>query len=85
MSDSGKFLQVESGNLSFRSRNSAQGIRNPAKDWNPESKFHWKRIRNPLPRIQNRQRGMKNPRLFWIILNNATLKTSVLEQGGHVN
>ena len=24
-----------------------QGIRNPTNDWDPESKFHWQRIRNP--------------------------------------
>ena len=31
---------VESGFLSFGIQNSTQGIRNPASDWNPESKFH---------------------------------------------
>ena len=32
----------KSGILAFcRVRNTAQGIRNPTKDWNPESKFHW--------------------------------------------
>ena len=31
--DSGKFLLVEFGILGF-------GIRNPTKDWNPESQFH---------------------------------------------
>ena len=25
-------------------RNTAQGIRNPTKDWNPESKFHWQKL-----------------------------------------
>ena len=24
--------------------NTAQGIRNPTKDWNPESKFHWQKL-----------------------------------------
>ena len=38
---------VESGFLSFGIQNSTQGIRNPASDWNPESKFHWQWIRNP--------------------------------------
>ena len=27
--------------LSFGIQNTAQGIRNPTNDWNPESKFHW--------------------------------------------
>ena len=34
----GKFFLVESGMLDFGIRNTAQGIWNPAKDWNPESK-----------------------------------------------
>ena len=33
--------------------NTTQGIRNPTKDWNPKSNFHWQRIWNPLPGIQN--------------------------------
>ena len=33
--ESVKFLLVESGILSFGIRNTAQGIRNPTKDWNP--------------------------------------------------
>ena len=35
-----KFLLVESGILGFGIRNTAQGIQNPTKDWNPESKFY---------------------------------------------
>ena len=31
---------VESGILGFGIWNIALGIRNPTKDWNPESKFH---------------------------------------------
>ena len=31
---------MESGILGFGVRNTDQGIRNPANDWNPESKFH---------------------------------------------
>ena len=37
------------------SRASETGIRNSANDWNPESTFSWKRIRNPLPGIRNPQ------------------------------
>ena len=38
--ESGKFLLVQSGLPGFGIRNAAQGIRNPTKDWNPESRFH---------------------------------------------
>ena len=43
---------VESVTLRFEGRDTAEAIQNPAKDWNPESEFHWKRIslsssRNP--------------------------------------
>ena len=34
-------------------RNSAKGIRNPTNDCNPESRFHYQRIRNPESGIQN--------------------------------
>ena len=44
MPESMEFLFVESGILGFGIRNTAQGIRNPANDWNPESKFHCLRI-----------------------------------------
>ena len=42
--ESGKILLVESGILGFGTQNTAQGIRNPTEEWNPESKFHWKRL-----------------------------------------
>ena len=35
--ESGNFLLLESGILGFGIRNPALGIRNPTKDWNPES------------------------------------------------
>ena len=47
---SGKFLLVESEILGSGFQNSAQGIKNPANDWNPQSKFHWKGIQNPESR-----------------------------------
>ena len=31
-------------NFCFWIRNTAQGIRNPTNNWNPESKFHWQRL-----------------------------------------
>ena len=53
--------------LGFGMRNSPQWIRNPADDWNPKSlKFHWQRIRNPVPGIWNPQRGIQNPRLSYL-------------------
>jgi len=39
------------------------GIRNPAKDWNSESEFHWQETWNPVPGIRNLHRGIQNPRL----------------------
>ena len=38
--ESGKFFLVKSRILGFGIWNTAQGIRNPTKDWNPEAKFH---------------------------------------------
>ena len=37
-------LLVEAGILGFGIRNTSQGFRNPTKDWNQESKFHWQRL-----------------------------------------
>ena len=37
-------LLLESEILGFGIRNTAQGIRKPFKDSNPESKFHWQRL-----------------------------------------
>ena len=53
------FLLVESGILDFGIRNTTQGIRNHANDWNRKSKFHRQRIRNPV-------HGIRSPRLSWI-------------------
>ena len=38
--------------------------RNPANDWNSESKFYRQGIRNPVPGIRNPQRGIQNSK--WI-------------------
>ena len=53
IAESGKFLLVESRILGFGIRSSAQGIRNPTKDWNLESKFHAQIMRYPVPEIRN--------------------------------
>ena len=50
--------------LGFEIRNTVQGIRNLTTDWHRESKFHWQRIRSPVPGIQNR-------RLAWIAFHGA--------------
>ena len=50
-------------------RNTAQGMWNPTKDWNPESKFHYKENWNQVPGIRNPRRGIQNPRLSWIALH----------------
>ena len=56
---------VESGILRFGIRNTAQVIRNAAKDWNKDSRFHkQRRNRNALP-------GIQNPRLFTIPFHGA--------------
>ena len=63
--ESVKFLLVESGILGFGIRNTAQGIRNPTKDWNPiqgSPRKDW----NQVPGIRNPWRGIQNPRLSWI-------------------
>ena len=44
---------TEKGILGFGIRNSTQGIRNPAYDWNLESKFYGQEICNPIPGIWN--------------------------------
>ena len=62
--ESGIFLHVESGILSFGIRNTLQRIRIPTNDWNSESKFHWQRLEsstwNPESRIQD---------CLWILLH----------------
>ena len=68
--ESGTFLLVESGILKIclvESGILGFAIWNPAKDCNPESKFHWQRIRNP-------RCGIQNPRLFDISLHRAKWK-----------
>ena len=49
--ESVKFFLVESGILGFGTQNTAQGIRNPNKEWNLEFKLQWKILesstRNP--------------------------------------
>ena len=48
-------------NLEYGSRNL-----DPTNNCNPDSKFHWQRIQNPVPGIQNTRRIIRNPGMSWI-------------------
>lgn len=61
-----KFLLVESGLLGFGLRNTAEVLRIPDNNWNPESKFHLKLIRNPVFGVPSPERRIQNPRQSWI-------------------
>ena len=56
--ESVKFLLIESDILGFGMRNTAQGIRNPTNDWNPESKFYWQILKSST---WNRESTAWNP------------------------
>ena len=64
-----KILLLASGILGFGIRNTAQRIRNPSNDWNPESNFYWQRLEDTG--IQSPLRGIQNPKLSWIPLYGA--------------
>ena len=61
-----KFLLVESGLLGFGIRNTAEVLRIPDNNWNPESKFHLKLIRNPVLGVPSPERRIQNWRQSWI-------------------
>ena len=42
-----------------------------ADGWNPDSKFHCQRLRNPIPVFRNLQHGIQNPRLSSMTLHEA--------------
>ena len=48
-------------NLEYGSRNL-----DPTNNCNPDSKFHWQRIHNPVPGIQNTRHIIRNPGMSWI-------------------
>ena len=61
-----------SGILGFGIRNTAIGVQSPTiNNWNAESKFHWKKMYNPVIGILNQRRGIQNQRLSWIPLHGA--------------
>ena len=66
-----EIFPVESGILGFGIWNTALGIRNSSNDWNPESKFHSQRIRNPEAGVRNPRSGIQNPRLSGIPFHGA--------------
>lgn len=71
ITESKKYVLVESGILGFEIRNPAQGIRNP---WSPESSNG---IRNP-------QGGIQNPRLSLITLHGVSeLSAKIVFYGKH--
>ena len=51
---SGKTLLVKSGILDLGIRNTAQRIRNPTKDWNQESTFHWLGVESGIHGMESR-------------------------------
>ena len=53
--DSGirEFLIVESRILGFGIRNTAQGVRNPTNDCNPEFKFHWQKLESSTLNLES--------------------------------
>ena len=65
------FCLLNFGVLGFGIRNSAQGILNPANDWSPESKFHWKKNAessslNPIHGVESRiQVRLRFPYMGW--------------------
>ena len=62
----GKFLFVGSEIVALESLIPAQGIRNPANNWNTKFKFYWQKIRNQVPGIRNPQCWIQNPRLGFL-------------------
>ena len=56
--ESVKFLLMEIDILGFGIWNTAQGIRNPTNDWNPESKFYWQILKSST---WNRESTAWNP------------------------
>ena len=56
----------ESRILGFGIQNTAQGIRNPTNDRNPESNFHWQRLESSTWNPQSTAWGPESIRLSWI-------------------
>ena len=62
---SGKTLFVKSGILDLGIRNTAQRIRNPTKDWNPVSKFHWLEVESGIHGMESRIQDCLGFTLTW--------------------
>ena len=72
----------QSGILGFGIWNTAQGIRNPTNDSNPESASSIDKVfgRNPVPGIRNPWPGIQNPRLSRIPIHGLVKGSSVFLQ-----
>ena len=68
------------GNFARGIRNTAQGIRNPTKDWNRKSTFHWQNW-HPVLGLRNPRRGIQIPRLSSIPLHFTWGETAAQWQG----
>ena len=54
------------GNVSCGVQNPRLWNLDPTNNCNPDSRFHWQRIQNPVPGIQNTRRIIRNPGMSWI-------------------
>ena len=60
----GKFLLWNPEYWALESWTQVKESRIPFKNWNLGSKFHWQRIQNRVPGIQNPRGGIKKPRMI---------------------
>ena len=69
----------------YNPENTAQGIRNPNNDWNPESRIQVSTDKgwNPVPGIRNLPHGIQNPRRSWIPLREMEKRRFVGSQALH--
>ena len=67
----------ESGILGFGIRNTAQGIRNPTKDWNTGSKFNRQRLESSTLNLESRAWNPES-RLSWIPSRGASISSGLM-------
>ena len=73
--ESDKFLLVESG-----IPNTAQGIRNPTNDWNPETKFHRKRLESSTWNQESTAWNAESKTVLDSLMHGATVQQTWLVQ-----